>query len=339
MSMSEREKLVLSAIIDYYLTYGETVGSRTLVKRYNMDLSSATIRNVMADLEEMGYITKTHTSSGRIPTDLGYKYYLDELLKVERISQEEMKKIELAYEKKMTELDLILKKTSSLLTKLTSYTGIAIEPSHRFEKMKKIELVHIDDYMVMAVIVMENSNIKTKKIHLEEKMTREEIVQLSDEINKKMKDGKLSSHDIEQFLKRNSPILLEIEKEADQVQGEGLFLNNAPSIFKDKNVSDVAEALELLDKKKGIKEIFEEAVMNKPPDYNNVHVILGDELPIKGLEDYSFVYSIYKVRDLEGVIGVLGPKRMSYSKTMGVIEHVTKEVNKAIDQISKKEKK
>ena len=99
MGISEREKLVLNAIVDYYLTVGDTIGSRTLVKKYGIELSSATIRNVMADLEDMGFIEKTHTSSGRIPTDMGYKYYLTELLKVEKITQEEIENISNVYSK------------------------------------------------------------------------------------------------------------------------------------------------------------------------------------------------------------------------------------------------
>ena len=95
MAITDREKLVLNAIVNYYLTFGDTIGSRTLVKKYGINLSSATIRNVMADLEDMGLIAKTHTSSGRIPTDKGYKYYLDELLKVEKLTKEEKENIEL----------------------------------------------------------------------------------------------------------------------------------------------------------------------------------------------------------------------------------------------------
>ena len=115
MSISDREKLVLNAIVDYYLTVGDTIGSRTLVKKYGIELSSATIRNVMADLEDMGFIEKTHTSSGRIPTDMGYKYYLTELLKIERITQEEIENINNVYNRRIDELENVLKKTSNLL--------------------------------------------------------------------------------------------------------------------------------------------------------------------------------------------------------------------------------
>ena len=108
MRISEREKLVLNAIVDYYLTVGDTIGSRTLVKKYGIELSSATICNVMADLEDMGFIEKTHTSSGRIPTDMGYKYYLTELLKVEKITQEEIENISNVYNRRVDELENIL---------------------------------------------------------------------------------------------------------------------------------------------------------------------------------------------------------------------------------------
>lgn len=135
--LTDREKLVLNAIIDFYLRFGETIGSRTLVKRYNIDLSSATIRNVMSDLEDRGFIEKTHSSSGRIPTDLGYKYYLSELLKIEKLSREEKDRINTEYEKKVNELDSILQQTSSLLSRLTSYASIVIEPDYRKERIKK----------------------------------------------------------------------------------------------------------------------------------------------------------------------------------------------------------
>ena len=136
--MTEREKLVLNAIVNYYLTSGDTIGSRALVKKYGIDFSSATIRNVMADLEDGGYIAKTHVSSGRIPTDKGYRYYLNELLEIEKLSKMEKDKIQRAYEKKIGELDMILQETSSLLSKLTNYAGIAVSYTHLTLPTKRI---------------------------------------------------------------------------------------------------------------------------------------------------------------------------------------------------------
>lgn len=322
MVVSEREKLVLSAIIDYYLMNGETIGSRTLVKKYNIDLSSATIRNVMSDLEDMGFISKTHTSSGRIPTDKGYKFYLEELLKIEKLSRDEMDKINSVYESKIRELDSILKRTSTLLSKMTNYVGIVIEPTHKREQIKKVELIHIDDYMALAVIITENKAIRTKKIYLDEKCSKEALKILNDKINNEIQNNNVSSHEIDKI----------VDFVYNKVEGN-LFLENSAEIFRNKQVNEISDILNIFSNGERIKELFEDAIKLRPFKENEVNVIFGEELAIRGLEDYSFVYSIYNTEESPGIIGVMGPKRMSYSKTMGVIQHVTKEVKKVIKQI------
>ncbi len=339
MSLSDREKQVLAAIIDHYLLSGDTVGSRTLVKKYGMNFSSATIRNVMADLEDMGYITKTHTSSGRAPTDRGYKFYLNELIKIEKLSREEMDKIDMAYERKMNEIESVLKRTSRLLSKLSTYAGIAIEPDMKREKIKKVELVHINDYLVMAVIVMENSAVRTKKIQLESKMGEEEIYKISKELNAKIKRDELLSHEVEYFIREKNEqggtIVDALEKEVYQDMEGAFFVNGTSEIFKNKSVEEVKDALELFSHKKNLREVFESIARNQGNEKGKVHVIFGDELNIHGLEDYSFVYSVYRIGQSEGIIGVIGPKRMAYSKTVGLVEYVTDEVNKVIDEIER----
>ena len=330
MSITEREKLVLNAIVNYYLNFGDTIGSRTLVKKYGIDLSSATIRNVMADLEDMGFIAKTHTSSGRIPTDKGYKYYLDELLKIEKLTKQEKENIELSYENRVNELDMLLQHTSSLLSKLTTYAGIAMGPAIIIEKVKKVELVHIDDYMIISIIVLENRAVKTKKVILTNPITKDELAELTEEINERLKVEDLSSTEIENFILGKKKI---IPKVAQHYEDDGkLFINNVPSIFRDKNVNEVSEALELFNQRKDIRGIFEHIINTRSTTNGRVEVVFGDELGIKGLEDYSFVYSTYSIGDSQGVIGVIGPKRMAYSKTMGLIKYVTQEVNKVINQ-------
>lgn len=335
MIINEREKLVLNAIVNYYLTFGDTIGSRTLVKKYGIDLSSATIRNVMADLEDMGFIAKTHTSSGRIPTDKGYKYYLDELLKIEKLTKQEKENIELVYEQKMNELDLVLKQTTSLLANLTSYAGIALEPSTRVEKIRKIELVYVDEYMIIAIIILENRSVKTKKIHLLTPITKDEVDDLAIEINRKLIENEFLATDLEEYIfrKRNlEAYSYELSKDDSRV-----FINNVPSIFRDKNVNEVSEVLEMFNHKNNIKNLFEHIVNSRVNQAGKVSVVFGDELGVKGLEDYSFVYSTYNLGESQGIIGVIGPKRMAYSKTMGLIKYVTQEVNKVINQIDRKE--
>lgn len=343
--ITEREKLVLNAIINYYLTYGETIGSRALVKKYDIDLSSATIRNVMADLEDLGYIAKTHISSGRIPTDQGYRFYLDELLEIEKLTKLEKDRIEVTYEKRVAELDSLLEETSSLLSKMSSYAGIVIEPNHKKNNIKKIELVHIDDYLIMAVIVMENKAIRTKNIILENRVTRDEVIQLSREINQKLISGELTKSSLDEFFQKNRKLenpLLGIETALEKelyVDVEGkLFINNASSII-DPYGENVDETRKLLENEKNIKKLFEEVVGKKEKRYGEVEIIFGEELNQKGLDNYSFIYSIYKVGDSEGIVGIIGPKRMAYSKTIGLVDYVGKEVNKVINKLYKEDVK
>lgn len=330
MSITDREKLVLNAIVNYYLTFGDTIGSRTLVKKYGIDLSSATIRNVMADLEDMGFIAKTHTSSGRIPTDKGYKYYLEELLKVEKLTKQEKANIELAYENHVNELDMLLQQTSSLLSRLTTYAGIAMEPVVVSERVRRIELVHIDDYMVVAVIVLENRSVRTKKLALTVPINREELAKLSQEINDRLEHEDLTQTDIENYVIGKKKLVPRSTEHYEE--DRKLFINNVPSIFRDKHVNEVSEALEMFHQRKDIRGIFEHIITTRKSTNGKVEVIFGDEIGIKGLEDYSFVYSTYNLGDSQGVIGVIGPKRMAYSKTMGLIKYVTQEVNKVMNQ-------
>ena len=326
MRISEREKLVLNAIVDYYLTVGDTIGSRTLVKKYGIELSSATIRNVMADLEDMGFIEKTHTSSGRIPTDMGYKYYLTELLKVEKITQEEIENISNVYNRRVDELENILKKTSTLLSKLTNYAGIAVEPKPDNKKVSRVELVYIDEYLIMAIIVMDDRRVKTKNIHLPYPITKEEVEKKADELNAKIRNNEIAINDIEKFFTESTDIIYEYD---DEDELSKYFINNLPSMLKNENIAGVTDVIEFFNERKDIRELFEKLIEQKAQENSksNVNVILGDELGIKELEDFSFVYSIYDIGGAQGIIGVMGPKRMAYSKTMGLINHVSREGN------------
>ena len=338
MRISEREKLVLNAIVDYYLTVGDTIGSRTLVKKYGIELSSATIRNVMADLEDMGFIEKTHTSSGRIPTDMGYKYYLTELLKVEKITQEEIENIRNVYNRRVDELENILKQTSTLLSKLTNYAGIAVEPKPDNTKVDRVELVYIDEYLIMAVIVMEDRRVKTKNIHLPYPITKDEVDKKVIELNDKIKNNEIVINDIAKLFTESSDSIYEHD---DEDELSKYFINNLPGVLKDKDIEEVTDVIEFFNERKDIRDLFEKLIEQKAKENSktNVNVILGDELGIKELEDFSFVYSIYNLGGAQGIIGVMGPKRMAYSKTMGLINHVSREVNKLINSMEREKNK
>jgi heat-inducible transcriptional repressor len=340
MEFSEREKAILGAIIDHYLSTGESVGSRTIEKKYNIELSSATIRNVMADLEDEGYIAKTHTSSGRAPTTKGYKYYLDTLLKIQKFSKEEMDKIESAYEKRRNELEDILEKTSHLLSKMSSYAGIAIETDVKSEKIRKIEIVHVSKFMLFAVIVTENNSVKTKKIHLEHPVTEEEAKDIEKKLNQNLKADKsnLLPYNIEKIINddRIEPIESFARECIEEVDGD-FFMEGAPSIIENlekENPHEVTNMLKMLENKKDLKCILEKIALEQKFDDGRVNVIMGEDMNIKELEEFSFVFSTYTIGDSRGIIGVMGPKRMEYSRTVALVKYVGREVNKAIERLS-----
>ena len=205
-----------------------------------------------------------------------------------------------------------------------------MEPAVMIERVKKIELVHIDNFMIVAIIVLENRSVRTKKLILKEPITKEELQELAEEINERLKLEELTQTDIEDYIIGKKKL---IPKVAQHYEEDGkLFINNVPSIFRDKHVNEVSEALELFNQRKDIRGIFEHIINTRNTTDGRVEVVFGDELGIRGLEDYSFVYSTYSIGDSQGVIGVIGPKRMAYSKTVGLIKYVTQEVNKVINQ-------
>lgn len=337
MSLNEREKIILGAIIDNYLLSGETIGSRTLVKKYSLEVSSATVRNAMADLEDMGYITKTHSSSGRVPTDIGYRFYLDELLKIRDISKKEKEKIELAYERRMTELDGILDHTSKLLSKLTSYAGIAVEFNKNEEKVKKVQLVHINNYSFMAVVVLQNSSVKTRKIHLEASVNEEDLYKIQVELNRLIQDSEnpYSYMEVEAVLRQvlEEKLHRSLEEDGDFEDETGFFIKGTENILAtlENRPGELVNALKVFDKHKDLRNMFESFVEQGTYEEGKVHVIFGEELNIPALEEFSFVFSKYNVGGAVGILGVLGPKRMEYSKTVSLIKYVAEEVNRLIN--------
>lgn len=343
IKFNDREKFVLEAIIDYYLNSGEAIGSRTLVKKYSVDLSSATIRNIMSDLEDDGFICKLHTSSGRAPTSKGYKYYLEKLLEVKRLTQEEMKSVRDVFESKTNELEEILEKTSRLLSTMSNYAGVAVEPKMDQEKIRKVELVFVNEFTLMAVIVSEDSTVKTKKIYLDHPVTEKEIKEICGLLNKNLKNKNVNEiiKNIEKMVKDTvMEVVNDVVKNCFDENRSEIFIEGTPNVIQDvgrEKPQEVMNLMKTLEEKDDMKKIFNGFVELYDVSKGKVNIILGDELEQRGLEDLSFMFSVYTLSDnSKGVIGVIGPKRMEYSKTAGILEYVLDEVNNMIYKIKEK---
>ena len=333
--MNEREQLILKAIIKHYLEFGESVGSRTLEKKYSIGVSSATIRNTMADLEDKGLIAKTHTSSGRIPTSEGYKLYVEELIKIRDISTEAKAKVVEAYNKKMNQIDMIFEETSRLLSKISKYAGVVLEPTIRQEGIRKVQLVHINDTNIMAVIIMDSFLTKNLNIFLENPLKEQEVQNINVILNEEIrKSPNFTLSDLEKFL-MNTDLFVPEDFQEDKILNEGKLFFEGGSNLIENNTSDVMKIIDrvrFFNNPEDMKQIFLQFIQTNQFKDGEVNVIFGEDLDIAGLEDFSFVFSVYTMGDAKGIMGVIGPKRMEYSETEGLVEYVSEEVKQLLQK-------
>ena len=332
--MNDREQLILNAIIRHYLEFGESVGSRTLEKKYGIGVSSATIRNTMADLEDKGLIVKTHTSSGRIPTSEAYKLYIDELMEIRDVSKETKAKIVEVYNKKMNQLDAIFEETTRLLSMVTEYAAIVLEPAIRQEAVKKVKLVHISDTVVLAVVIMDTHLTKNLNIYLENPVSEEEVENINRYLNESIQNSSkaFTLSDLKEFFV-NTDLFESEDFQDDHVIDEGKLFFEGGTKLLENNISDVVKVIDRMkffNNPEGMKRIFSQFIRTDEYKDGEVNVIFGDDLDIAGLEDFSFVFSVYTLGDAKGVMGVIGPKRMEYSKTVGLVEYVSEEVQQIL---------
>lgn len=334
MIKDKREKEVLEAIIKYYLNYGEAVGSRTLVKKYNLDASPATIRNVMADLEDMGYIEKVHSSSGRAPTSKGYKYYIDYLLEVQKLTEKEISSIKRNYEAKTKELEFVLSKSISLLSEMTQYVGIALEPEIAQENLKKIEFISLDSFNVLSVVVTENLTIKTKRIHMSKPINNENLKEISESITNSLKGNKISDILFNLNELNIEEDKLHLIKDCFSDIETSLYIQSS-QLVRDELLQENNIEINVNNAKGELKYFLESLVKNNKLEKGKINILLGEELQLEQFKDLSLICSTYEFGNSNGIIGIVGPKRMEYSKVVGLVEYVAKEVTNLSNKYKK----
>lgn len=335
MELPERKRTILQAIIRTYLETGEPVGSRTISKYTDLHLSSATIRNEMSDLEEMGLIVQPHTSAGRVPTDKGYRLYVDEMLAEKTADVEKQKAKLLEREDRLEEL---LKQAAKLLAAHTNYASMVTTPTIRQNKIKFIQLTQVDSKHILAVIVIEGNLVRNKLIPVDEVFPSETILKMNMLLNSAL-DG-LAVEEINLRLiaeiKRQAGVNSELVSHVLDAAGEAIaadkqeiFTSGADNIFRYPELAENEKASRLigdLEEKKTLGNIVEESL--HAPEEKGIQVYIGNELPTKGMEDCSVVTAVYDMGDgMKGTIGVIGPKRMDYDKVVDALKSVMHELS------------
>ena len=333
MELQERKMKILQAIVRNYLETGEPVGSRTISKYTDLNLSSATIRNEMADLEEMGLICQPHTSAGRIPTDAGYRVYVDDMLSSERQQVEEMKSLLLD---KQDRLETLLQQVARLLASNTNYTSMITSPVMRQNKIKFIQLSQVDDDSILAVIVLDGNLIRNRVIPVDGPLSQEQMLRLNMLLN-----TNLCGLPIEEItlgliesIKRDAGIHTEIVSDvfdaaAEIVRSEEdlkIYTSGANNIFRYPELADHRKASEIIsnfEEKHALGTIVQEVQAQEDESETGIRVYIGGEMPVPSMRDCSAVTATYDLGDgMRGTIGIIGPKRMDYEKVVSVLQGI-----------------
>ena len=339
--LSERKLKILQAIIKNYLETGEPVGSRTISKYTDLNLSSATIRNEMADLEELGYIMQPHTSAGRIPSDKGYRLYVDILM--EEKEQELNDKQEQMLEK-ADKMEQLLKQAAKVLASSTNYATMVSTPMNNGNKIKFIQLSMVDEEQIIAVIVLSGNVIKNKIINLEEPLSNENLLKLNMLLNTTLNGMSIEEINLGLIarLKEQAGIhsmvvgnVLDAVADAIQIDEDmQIYTSGATNIFKYPELSDKESAQDIIsafEEKQQLTELVTQTLAQE--ENTGIQVYIGDETPVQTMKDCSVVTATYELGDgMKGTIGIIGPKRMDYEHVLKSMKRLQNELDQMFHQ-------
>ena len=330
MELDERKCKILQAVIRNYLETGEPVGSRTISKYTDLNLSSATIRNEMSDLEEMGYIIQPHTSAGRIPSDKGYRFYVDTMLEEKEREVDELKGLLTQKDEKM---DTLLKRVARVLAANTNYAAMITAPQYRGNKLKFIQLSRVDARQLLAVIVVEGNVIKNTILNVNEMLDDETLLKLNILLNTHLNGLSIEEINLAMIsaLKQQAGIHSSIVGEVIDAVAEAIksdedlkiYTSGANNILKYPELTDnrekASELINVFEEKQTLTELVSENLADE--NGTGIQVYIGNEMPVQSMKDCSVVTATYELGEgMRGTIGIIGPKRMDYDKVVGTLK-------------------
>ncbi|MBQ7743844.1 MAG: heat-inducible transcription repressor HrcA [Lachnospiraceae bacterium] len=340
-ALDDRKKEILLTIIKLYLETGEPVGSRTISKKLGMTLSSATIRNEMSDLEEEGYIVKPHTSAGRIPSDKGYRLYVNNLIKEK---DDEIKSIKTEMNARVDKLEDMLKVVVKTIAANTNYAAMIAGPSVNNSKIKYVQLSNLENYKVLVVLVAEGNVVKTSIVELDKAIDAKEILDLSMTLNNILSGVRVSdirgdkvTKEVEKLKKNKKEIKVIIDHIEDVFEEKSDFDNiltyGSNNFFKYKEFAEsgnVGSLVEAFEQKKELAKIVDKA--NADSEETGLRVYIGEESSVNAMKDCSIVTANCDFGNgMRGTIGVVGPKRMDYEKVLKTIKNTMQNISKELE--------
>ena len=340
--LDDRKVKILDAIIRNYLETGEPVGSRTISKYTDLHLSSATIRNEMADLEELGYIVQPHTSAGRIPSDKGYRFYVDHLMKEKDREVSEMKEFVIEKTQKM---EKVLKQVAKLLAHNTNYATMITGPTYQHNKVKFIQLSHMNDDQILAVVVMQNNIVKNHVIQVKEPLDNETLLKLNILLNTALNGLSMEEINLGTItrLKEQAGVHGQVVGDVMDALAQALsenedlqiYTSGATNILKYPELTSSENATNLLsafEEKEELRSLVQETLSG---DETGIQVYIGKETPIQTMRDCSVVTATYELGDgVKGTIGIIGPKRMDYENVMNNLKTLRSQLDGILNKVN-----
>lgn len=334
--LNERKLKILKAVIQNYLETGEPVGSRTISKYTDLNLSSATIRNEMADLEELGYIVQPHTSAGRIPSDKGYRLYVDMLM---QDKEQEVTEIKEQMLEKADKMDQLLKQAARVLANSTNYATMVSAPVSAKNRLKFIQLSQVDEEQLIAVIVLEGNIVKNQILKVDEELDSETLLKLNMLLNTTLNGMAIDQITLGLIAKLKeqagihsgviSDVLDAVANVIQLEQDMEIYTSGATNIFRYPELSDKQSAQEIIsafEEKQQLTELVTQTLSQE--DNTGIQVYIGDETPVQTMKDCSVVTATYELGDgMKGTIGIIGPKRMDYEHVLKSLKHLQGELD------------
>ena len=340
MTLVERKLKILQALINDFICTAQPVGSRTIAKKYDLGISSATIRNEMSDLEELGYLVQPHTSSGRIPSDLAYRLYVDSLMEKYKLENRQKKVISDLLLDKIVEIDDVIKNTSKILSQITNLISVSLSPQFQNSKLKNIKLVHLDEDKVLLVLVsnsgvikntiLQIKNVSQKALNrvsnlLQDKLSGQVIANLDDETIDKIKS------ELIEYSSTIDKIVPKLHNFFNDIDHAHVNLDGITNIFNLPEYTDINKAKQFIatiEKRDLMYDLLRES------SRDDICIRIGCENEIEEIQDCSIVTATYKLNGrIIGKVGVIGPTRMDYSKVIAVIKYLSKTLSNNIDEI------
>ena len=341
-NLNSRQELLLKALVESFISDGQPVGSTKLSKASDIGISSATIRNVFVDLEDLGYIYSPHKSAGRVPTELAYRMFVDKMIKVQPVNNKLIDKLKISLTEGV-ERKNIVKKTNEILSNMTELTGIISLPTRNKTELKQIDFLKLSDNKILAILINKNNDVENKIINLDKKYSSSELQEAANYLNSILSGQsihhirKILLNDLDEMRKDMNSIMTSainfgkqvfLESE-DSKKNDDLIVSGETKLMNCEELSDIEKLktlFEAFNEKNNILHLLDKSISSK-----GVKIFIGAESGYNVLDDCSIVSAPYKFDDdVIGVLGVIGPKRMAYDRVIPIVDITAKLLSDAL---------